>query len=245
MKFTSLFAFSRFHLQLPMESTILDTSIMNRKTNPGRGPIAAPGYPFILASLGAAFLAWLLGWGFIAAVGALAGLFFLYFFRDPERAIPGDATAIVSPADGRVIRVDEVREEQFLEGAAKRVAIFMNVFDVHVNRAPVAGVVAASEHVDGRFLAAFKDEAEKTNERQATLLTADQGAQVLVVQIAGLLARRIIPFRRPGDRLAKGERLGLICFGSRVDIYLPTTCEVLVKKGDRLKAGASIVARWR
>lgn len=217
---------------------------MGQNPPPGQGRIAAPGYPFIIACWVAGFLAWLLDWWFLAGLGALAGLFFLYFFRDPERAIPADAAAIVSPADGRVILVDEVREEKYLQGFAKRVAIFMNVFDVHVNRAPVAGAVAASEHTSGRFLAAFKEEAEKTNERQATLLAADNGRKVLVVQIAGLLARRIIPFRRPGDRLAKGERLGLICFGSRVDLYLPTTCEVLVKKGDRLKAGTSIVGQW-
>lgn len=223
---------------------MLDKIIMNRTTNPGRSLVAAPGYPFILAGLAAAFLGWLMGWGVIAGVGLLAAAFFLYFFRDPERAIPGEGAAIVSPADGRVIRVDQVQEAEFLQGTAKRVAIFMNVFDVHVNRAPVAGTVAASEHRKGRFLAAFKDEAEKTNERQAILLTADQGSPVLVVQIAGLLARRIIPFRRPGDRLSKGERLGLICFGSRVDLYLPPTCQVVVKKGDRLQAGASIVARW-
>jgi phosphatidylserine decarboxylase len=231
-------------LQLPVENTMFNRYMTNRNSSFGRSLIAAPGYPFILVSLAAALLAWLVGWGFLAAVGGLAGLFFLYFFRDPERAIPADGADIVSPADGRVIRVDEVREEQFLQGAAKRVAIFMNVFDVHVNRAPVAGLVAAAEHTDGRFLAAFKDEAEKTNERQATLLTTDEGAQVLVVQIAGLLARRIVPFRSPGDRLNKGERFGMICFGSRVDIYLPTTCEVVVKKGDRLQAGASIVGRW-
>jgi phosphatidylserine decarboxylase len=115
---------------------------------------------------------------------------------------------------------------------------------VHVNRSPMAGTVAASEHRHGRFLAAFKEDVEKANEQQATLLEGNDGRQVLVVQIAGLLARRIILFPSPGDRLVRGERLGMICFGSRVDLYLPPTCEILVKKGDRLKAGASIVARW-
>jgi phosphatidylserine decarboxylase len=217
---------------------------MSKTSKAGRGYIATPGYPFIIASGAAGFLAWLLGWNFLAYLGALAGLFFLYFFRDPERAVPPEAEAIVSPADGKVILVDEVPEEKFLRGPAKRVAIFMNVFDVHVNRSPVAGTVAASEHRNGRFLAAFKGEAEKANEQQATLLEGNDGRQVLVVQIAGLLARRIILFPSPGDRLVRGERLGMICFGSRVDLYLPPTCEILVKKGDRLKAGASIVARW-
>lgn len=217
---------------------------MEYERRPGQGCIARPGYPFIIAGWAAGFLAWLLGWQLLAGLGVLAGLFFLYFFRDPERAVPADAAAIVSPADGRVILADEVREEKFLRGPARRVAIFMSVFDVHVNRAPVAGVVAASEHRDGRFLAAFREEAEAANEQQATLLSTDDGRQALVVQIAGLLARRIIPYRRPGDHLTRGERLGMICFGSRVDLYLPPSCEILVKKGDRLQAGASIVGRW-
>ncbi|MDI6852152.1 MAG: phosphatidylserine decarboxylase family protein [Deltaproteobacteria bacterium] len=217
---------------------------MSKTSKAGQGCIAAPGYPFIIAGFAAGFLAWLMSWQLLAGLGLLAGLFFLYFFRDPERTAPSEADAVVSPADGRVILVDEVREEKFLRGPAKRVAVFMNVFDVHVNRSPMAGKVAASEHRDGRFLAAFKEEAEKANERQATLLTVNDGRQVLVVQIAGLLARRIILYPGPGDFLAKGERLGMICFGSRVDLYLPPTCEILVKKGDRVKAGASIVARW-
>ncbi len=217
---------------------------MSKTSKAGQSYIAQPAYPFIIVSGAAGLLAWLVGWQLLAGLGALAGLFFLYFFRDPERAVPPEAEAIVSPADGKVILVDEVREEKFLRGPAKRAAIFMNVFDVHVNRSPMAGTVAASEHRHGRFLAAFKEDVEKANEQQATLLEGNDGRQVLVVQIAGLLARRIILFPSPGDRLAKGERLGMICFGSRVDLYLPPTCEILVKKGDRLKAGASIVARW-
>lgn len=209
-----------------------------------KGFIVAAGYPFVLVSGAAGLVAWLAGWNTVAWLGAAAALFFLYFFRDPERAVPGDAAAVVSPADGKVILVDEVAEGRFLRGPAKRVAIFMSVFDVHVNRAPVAGVVAASEHTRGQFLAAFRHEAETANERRATLLATDDGRQVLVMQIAGLLARRIIPFCRPGDRLAKGERLGIICFGSRVDVYLPLTCEILVKKGDRVKAGVSVLAKW-
>jgi phosphatidylserine decarboxylase len=216
---------------------------MNRKTE-RRGYIAAPGYPFILACGAAAVLAWLLSWSLTAGVWTLACLFLLYFFRDPERDVPPEEAAIVSPADGKVIAVDEVQEEKFMRGPAKRVAIFMNVFDVHVNRAPVAGTVAATVHRDGRFLAAFKEEAARANEQQATLLETEQGRKVLMVQIAGLLARRIIFYGRPGDRLAKGERLGMICFGSRVDLYLPESCLITVKPGDRVKAGASLVARW-
>jgi phosphatidylserine decarboxylase len=120
----------------------------------------------------------------------------------------------------------------------------MNVFDCHVNRAPVGATVAVVTHRDGNFRAAFKHDADRDNEQQATLLEAAYGRRVLVVQIAGLLARRIVGWVHPGQRLAKGERLGMICFGSRVDLYLPLKSEVTVRVGDRVKAGSSIVGRW-
>lgn len=205
--------------------------------------IAAPGYRFLAASALLIFLGWLLSSGWLWAIG-LAGLaFFGYFFRDPERDIPAEPGAVVSPADGKVVFVDEVREERYLNASARRVAIFMNVFDVHVNRAPVAGKVTEAEHRDGCFKAAWREDACTLNEQQAVVLEA-QGARVLVVQIAGLLARRIISYVQPGQNLVKGERLGLICFGSRVDLYLPPEAEILVKVGDRVRAGSSIVARW-
>jgi phosphatidylserine decarboxylase len=209
-----------------------------------RSPIAAPGYPFILGSLAVVVLARVLGWGWLAVLGIVGLAFFAFFFRDLDRPIPEEPGAIVSPADGKVILADEVREERFLAGPARRVAIFMNILDVHVNRAPVAGRVAAIEHQPGRFQAAFRREAEGNNEQQATVLEAEGGRRVLVVQIAGVLARRIISFVQPGDRLARGERLGMICFGSRVDLYLPPDCEILVQVGQHLKAGSSIVGRW-
>jgi phosphatidylserine decarboxylase len=209
-----------------------------------RGWIAAEGYRFILASVLLVFLGWALSWPWLTVAGLVGGGFFAYFFRDPQRPLPADPAAIVSPADGKVIIVDEVREDRFLRGPAKRLAIFMNVFDVHVNRAPVAGSVADIRHQPGKFKAAFLKETDRLNEQQATLLDRDGGGRVLVVQIAGLLARRIIGFVKPGQNLARGERLGMICFGSRVDLYLPPECEILVKVGDRVKAGSSIVARW-
>ena len=135
--------------------------------------------------------------------------------------------------------MDEVREERYLNGPARRVAIFMNVFDVHVNRAPVAGTITEAEHRDGCFKAAWREDACTLNEQQALVLEA-KGVRVLVVQIAGLLARRIISYVQPGQSLDKGERLGLICFGSRVDLYLPLAAEILVKVGDRVQAGSSI-----
>ncbi len=205
--------------------------------------IAASGYRFLAAAALLIFLGWLLGSGWLEGLGLLALAFFGYFFRDPERPIPAAPEAVVSPADGKVVFIDEVREERYLNGPARRVAIFMNVFDVHVNRAPVAGAVTEAEHRDGCFKAAWRADACTLNEQQALVLEA-KGARVLVVQIAGLLARRIVSYVQPGQYLDKGERLGLICFGSRVDLYLPLEAEIMVKVGERVKAGSSIVARW-
>ena len=210
----------------------------------GRGPLAKPAYPFILAASGLTLVTWLLNWGLMASLSFLATAFLLYFFRNPERSIPADPADIVSPADGKIILVDEVPENDFLKRPARRVAIFMNVFDVHVNRAPVAGRVVDSRHRPGRFLAAFKEEAPRVNEQQAVLWETTAGLQVLTVQIAGLLARRIVPAIQEGDVLPKGAPFGMICFGSRVDLYLPRNCDIIVKMGDRVKAGASIIGRW-
>jgi phosphatidylserine decarboxylase len=210
----------------------------------GRGPVAAPGYPFIGVAGGLTLLFIFLDWGLLAFLGLVATAVLLNFFRNPERSIPSDLAAIVSPADGKVILTDEVQENEFIRGPARRVAIFMNIFDVHVNRAPVAGRVVVTRHRPGRFLAAFKEEVERVNEQQATLWETPAGVRVLTVQIAGLLARRIVPAVSEGDVLPKGGPFGMICFGSRVDLYLPRNCDILVKVGDRVKAGASIVGRW-
>ena len=205
--------------------------------------IAAPGYSFLAASGLLILLGWLLHWGWLGLVG-LAGLaFFGYFFRDPERDIPREPGAVVAPADGKVVFVDEIQEDRYLNAPARRVAIFMNVFDVHVNRTPVAGTITEAQHRDGCFKVAWRADACTLNEQMALVLEAN-GRRVLVVQIAGLLARRIVSYVQPGQYLEKGERLGMICFGSRVDLYLPPEAEILIKVGDRVQAGNTIVAKW-
>ena len=191
--------------------------------------------------------------GVVAIVGVAAGHpaavlplllgvgFCLYFFRDPERRPPPDDHLVVAPADGRVLEVREEREEQFLHQPATRVSIFMSPLDVHVNRSPVAGTIELVRHTAGRFRAAFADKASLDNERNAVLLTTP-GGRFLVVQIAGALARRIICHRQPGERLARGERFGMIMFGSRVDLFLPPAARPMVARGDRVRAGHTVVA---
>ncbi len=208
-----------------------------------RGLIAAPGYSFLASSCLLILLGWLLHWAWLWWPGLAALIFFAYFFRDPERHTPPEPEVVVAPADGKVIRIDEVIEERYLNAPARRVAIFMNVFDVHVNRAPAAGTVQVAEHRDGCFKAAFREEACTLNE-QLALVLEEGSRRLLVVQIAGLLARRIVSYVQPGQHLEKGERLGMICFGSRVDLYLPEQAQILVRVGDRVKAGSSLVARW-
>jgi phosphatidylserine decarboxylase len=206
------------------------------------GPFARAGYPFIFGALAAALLALALDWPSIATLSLAAAIFFGYFFRDPERIPPADPRAVVAPADGKVILVDEVADGDV--GPALRVAIFMNVFDVHVNRAPAGGIVVGVRHYPGRFLAAYREDAATANERRVTVVETEPGCRIKIVQIAGLLARRTISTVQPGDRLERGQRLGMICFGSRVDVYLPERCEIIARKGDRLTAGESVVARW-
>lgn len=207
------------------------------------GPIARPGYRFIIMGLLIALLGLWAGWLFLF-LGLLLTGFFLYFFRDPDRPAPTGEGLLLSPADGRVISLERLREERFLKQPAQKLSIFMNVFDVHVNRAPVAGQVLGTAYQPGRYLAANRPEAPDQNEQLAVHLKTTNGAEVVMVQIAGLLARRIISYVQEGDTLDRGERVGLICFGSRVDLYFPPECQVQVRVGQKVKAGSSILGRW-
>ena len=185
-------------------------------------------------SAAGALLAWLTGLPFAVPLFLLAA-FCLYFFRDPERPIPSGDVA-VSPADGKVLAV------QPESPALIRVSVFMNVFDVHVNRAPIAGRVTALDYRKGRFLVASRDQAAFENE-QNTVTIAGDGTQVAFKQIAGLIARRIVFYKKPGDPVRLGERVGLIKFGSRVDVFLGPEWQIEVRPGERVRAGSSILAR--
>lgn len=191
---------------------------------------------------GAAVLAVLLGApGALAlAPGALA-LFTVAFFRNPPRTAPGDELDVLAPADGRVLAVDEVEDP--VAGKGLRIGIFLSIFDVHVNRAPVAGRVRALERGGSRFRAAFDPRGEHENVRLAMELETADGRRVVVTQITGLVARRIVCHPRPGEWLARGVRYGLIRFGSRTDVWLPAGSEARVRRGERVRGGATIIAR--
>lgn len=214
---------------------------MDRPFNRARPPVAKEGWPFILAPLALAFLLAVLGWAIAALVLFGLACFVTYFFRDPERIFTPREGGVVCPADGKVVFVDQVAAAPLSGRPALKIAIFMNVFDVHVNRSPVAGKVTGVKYVPGKFLNASLDKASEFNERLHLALETESGEGVEVVQIAGLIARRIVCFARLGDELSAGERFGLIRFGSRVDIYLPPEARPLVTIGQRVAAGQSII----
>ncbi|HTY76346.1 MAG TPA: phosphatidylserine decarboxylase family protein [Candidatus Bathyarchaeia archaeon] len=207
-----------------------------------RIPVASEGWPFVLAPAAAAcILAWL-GWWWAAAVLGLLALACLGFFRDPERTAPAVPGAVLAPADGRVVRMEEVEDPWV--GRAVRASIFLSPLDVHVNRSPVAGLVQSVRHEAGRFVAAYRDEASELNER-CTIRLEGEAARIGVKQIAGVLARRIVCRARAGDKLAAGERFGLIRFGSRTDLVVPGTTEMRVKIGDRVRGGETVMGVLR
>lgn len=204
-------------------------------------PIARPGLPFIYACAFTTAVLALLGLTLAALAALVATFFVVFFFRDPDRVIPNAPGAIVSPADGRVIAIDSVGHTPFYEGECRKISIFMSVFNVHVNRVPYAGSVREIRYHPGKFIAANRDKASDENERNAIFFETDQGRKITTVQIAGLIARRIICTLQPGNTVRRGQRLGLICFGSRVDLFLPPETTVGTAVGDRVKAGESIL----
>lgn len=205
-----------------------------------RLPVAREGWPFVLLpGVLAAGLA-LAGRRRLSVPFALASAASLGFFRDPERVVPDVPGGVLAPADGRVVEIGRVADD--FVGPAIRVAIFLSPLDVHVNRAPVAGRVVAVARTAGRFVAAFRPDAAEVNERCVIHLEGDR-TRVAVVQVAGVLARRISCRVDPGDRLAAGERFGMIRFGSRTDCVMPESTEVLVRVGDRARGGVTVLGR--
>ncbi len=207
-------------------------------------PVVSEGWPFIIPLAVITVLFFVLGWKSAAWVLLVLTLFVLFFFRDPERAVPQAKGAVVSPADGKVIVVKDIYEPAYLKQEVKQVSIFLSVFNVHVNRAPYEGKVELVQYNPGKFHVASVDKASLDNEQTAVIITNGKD-KILVKQIAGLIARRIVCYAKPGDSVKRGERYGLIRFGSRVDIFLPYNAELKVKVGDRIKGARDIIGVLR
>ncbi|MDH3272457.1 MAG: phosphatidylserine decarboxylase family protein [Gemmatimonadota bacterium] len=220
--------------------------------------IAREGYPFAAAGLLLAGALWTSVWLGVATPDGLAGralvasawlmsgisVFVLWFFRDPAPDVPTDPDLVVAPGQGKIIVVDDVEEPTLFHGTARKISIFLSVFDVHVQRAPVTGRVTRKVYKPGTYAVAWADKASDDNE-QASLVIATERGPVLVRQIAGLIARRIVTDPVEGDVVERGRRFGLIRFGSRVDVFLPVHWDVLCSVGDRVRAGSTVIARQR
>lgn len=199
------------------------------------------GYKFGAPPIILGIASWLVGLRVVGIVLLLLGAFVLYFFRDPDRAIPTEAGAVVSPADGRIVAiVDEAMGSR----AGKRISIFLAIWNVHVNRAPFAGRIMRVDYRPGQFQMAMKETASAQNEQNIVMMETSRG-EIMFKQIAGLIARRVILWKKAGDEVATGERVGLVRFGSRVDLWLPPEAEIAVKMGDIVAGGSSILARFR
>ncbi len=206
--------------------------------------IAREGYPLILAGAAVTILAFVFGWVAIGVILGVCALAIVGFFRDPERTIPTGTGLVVSPADGKVVSIVDIKGDPRFADATARVSIFLSPLDVHVNRSPVSGKIEEVSYQRGKFLAAYKEEASARNEQNALKLVDDDGRAVGVVQIAGVMARRIVCKVKRGDNVKRGDRFGLIMFGSRTDAYLPRGCRIEVTEGQRVKGGETILGRF-
>jgi phosphatidylserine decarboxylase len=204
--------------------------------------IAREGWPFLATAIVVALALTYFQWWVLAALAWLVAIFILQFFRDPARVIPAQANVVLSPADGKVVLIGKARDP-YLDRDALKISVFMNVFNVHSNRSPVDGTVRNKWYHAGSFLNAALDKASLENERNALHIVTATGVDVTCVQIAGLIARRILCYVGPSDALARGQRYGFIRFGSRVDVYLPPATAPLVAVGDTVYATTTILAR--
>lgn len=203
--------------------------------------MAREGLPFIFIPLAVGLVFAGYGWWLPAILFICFSLFSAWFFRDPERSASVEDSAVLSPADGVVIKLEEVDDQRFLKQRAVKISIFMSVFNVHVNRIPFSGSIEDIQYFPGKFVSANLDKASAENEHNAVILKTDNGAKIAFVQIAGLIARRIVCWISQGDRVTRGSRFGLIRFGSRLDVYLPTTTRTAVEIGQKVRAGQTVL----
>ena len=207
-------------------------------------PLAREGYPLIGGAAAVTVVLLLLGWTLTGVAALALTIFIVSFFRDPERTIPNGPGLVVSPADGRVIKVAQLHDDRFLKDAVTLVSVFMSPLNVHVNRVPTSGRVTEIRYHAGKYFRAFADKASLDNEQNAVVLEDEQGRRLCFVQIAGFIARRIVCHLRTDMRVERGQRCGMIMFGSRADIYLPSTVRVCVGVGDRARAGETVIGEW-
>lgn len=204
-------------------------------------PIAREGYAFIIPMAVGTLFFGLLGWLYLAALFCGITCFVIYFFRNPTRTPPSSEDAIVSPADGRVLEVASHLEHRFLHRKTVKISIFMSLFDVHVNRSPITGRITDKVYHPGKFFPANTEKSSLLNEQNAVLLSSSDGFEILCIQIAGIIARRIVCYAQKGNVLKKGQMFGMIRFGSRVELFLPPSVEIRVRVGDHVKAGETIL----
>jgi len=217
---------------------------MNLSRVHNKWPVAREGMPFILMGILLTAIFSVLDWPAFAIFLGFVTLFVIYFFRDPGRTCSCPADGVVSPADGRIIKIQEIEDETNPLGEpAILISIFMNLFSVHVNRVPVSGVIEQINYYPGKFFSANLDKASASNERNCLILKALSSRRIAVTQIAGLVARRIVCWAGKGDRFETGQRFGLIRFGSRLDLHLPRNSEVTARMGQKVKAGKTVIGR--
>lgn len=211
------------------------------KTKEQRLPVAKEGYPFIAFAAFTALIFAVLDYELAAFAASLLTAFVLYFFRDPSRIVPDAPDAFVCPADGKIILVEQIFDDRFVNEQVYKISIFMNIFNVHVNRLPFSGKVESISYSPGRFYAADSERGALENEYCAMVMQTENDCRYAVVQIAGLIARRIVCWAGKGDSLSRGQRYGLIRFGSRVDLYLPVKIQLEISPGQKVKAGETVL----
>lgn len=206
--------------------------------------IIPEGAPFVLGSLVVTIFLFFLGSSILSAFFLVLTFFVAWFFRNPERVTPDRQGAIIAPADGKIIKIEHLTIDDLIQGNFIKISIFMNIFNVHVNRIPYSGMVHRVRYRNGKFFSANLDKASPLNEQNAIVIRTDDGRSILAVQIAGLVARRIVCWLKEGMQVKKGERFGLIRFGSRLDVYVPADTTITVTVGEKTKAGETILGEF-
>lgn len=215
---------------------------MDQKRINNRLPVAREGIPFIIIGTGLTSIFLILNWKFLASPLAVLTLLIIYFFRDPDRTLINEKRAVLTPADGKVISIEKLNNsDNLLKAPAIKISIFMSIFNAHINRIPIRGKIAQLSYHPGKFFSANRDKASLYNEHNIVILETDQRKKIVLIQIAGLIARRIVCWVKKGDLVETGQRFGLIRFGSRLEVYLPSDTTLMVKKGEKAKAGQTII----